>query len=170
MAERDYNETSKNRRMNELDIALDAALAKYATVEPRVGLERRILANLNAQPPAPEIRLWWRWGVAAALAVVLLALGLAWKGTRTPRPLIVNRHASVTDVQHSSAKELPRQIAENPPAPRSATRKHRKAGESVTVASAPKREQFPSPQPLSEQEQLLASYVTKNPQHALLIA
>jgi hypothetical protein len=40
----------------------------------------------------------------------------------------------------------------------------------ILQAAAPKRDQFPSPQPLSEQEKLLASYVAHDPHHAVLIA
>jgi len=40
----------------------------------------------------------------------------------------------------------------------------------LVVASTPKLEQFPSPQPLSEQEQILMSYVAKYPEKAALIA
>jgi hypothetical protein len=39
-----------------------------------------------------------------------------------------------------------------------------------TVAAGPKLEQFPSPQPMSEQEKILASYVAQYPEHAALIA
>jgi hypothetical protein len=40
----------------------------------------------------------------------------------------------------------------------------------AVVASGPKLDQFPSPRPLSEQEKILESYVTKYPKHAALIA
>ena len=66
MAEKNYDE---------LDDALDAALAKYAAVEPRAGLEGRILAKLRtASEPAPD-RAWWHWGVIATVAAVLLVSG-----------------------------------------------------------------------------------------------
>ena len=38
-----------NRKQDEFDRMLDAALAKYAAVEPRTGLEERVLANLRAE-------------------------------------------------------------------------------------------------------------------------
>jgi hypothetical protein len=38
------------------------------------------------------------------------------------------------------------------------------------VASAPKLDQFPSPQPLNEQENILVSYVAKFQDHAALVA
>ena len=40
----------------------------------------------------------------------------------------------------------------------------------VAIARAPKLEQFPSPQPLSEQEKLLQNYVAENPEQAVLLA
>lgn len=40
----------------------------------------------------------------------------------------------------------------------------------LAVPSPPKLAQFPSPQPLSEQERILASYVAKYPEHAALVA
>ncbi|MGB7331500.1 MAG: hypothetical protein WBD25_08940, partial [Terriglobales bacterium] len=40
----------------------------------------------------------------------------------------------------------------------------------VVVATQPKLDQFPSPQPLSEQERMLASYVAKYPETAALVA
>ena len=38
------------------------------------------------------------------------------------------------------------------------------------MGAPPKLDQFPSPQPLSEQEKLLQSYVAKYPEQAVLIA
>jgi hypothetical protein len=40
----------------------------------------------------------------------------------------------------------------------------------VVIAASPKLDQFPSPQPLSKQEKILANYVTEYPEHAALIA
>ncbi|MGO9863634.1 MAG: hypothetical protein ACLPLR_08495 [Terriglobales bacterium] len=40
----------------------------------------------------------------------------------------------------------------------------------LAAARMPKLEQFPSPQPLSEQEKILVSYVTKYPEIAALVA
>jgi len=40
----------------------------------------------------------------------------------------------------------------------------------IIDVNSPKLEQFPSPQPLSEQERILANYVGKYPEHATLIA
>jgi hypothetical protein len=42
--------------------------------------------------------------------------------------------------------------------------------ETQVVASAPRLEQFPSPEPLSEQEEFLARYVEQFPHEAVLVA
>ena len=42
------NHEGHRRESDDLDRALDAALAKYTSVEPRAGLDERILANLRA--------------------------------------------------------------------------------------------------------------------------
>jgi hypothetical protein len=158
-----------------LDRELDAALAKYAAVEPRAGLEERILANLHAaRTQVPEHR-WWYWGVAVALAAVLLVVvTLTWKSGRSTPPQIVqnpsptqkgprqsppqvaanNEHESVTSI---SAR--PRRSVHNP-----------QAATVVAVAANPKLDVFPSPQPLSEQEQILADYVAQFHDQAVLIA
>ena len=56
-----------------LDRLLDGALAQYSQVEPRAGLEERVLANLRSQPAH---RPWWMWVAipAAVAAVVLVAI------------------------------------------------------------------------------------------------
>jgi hypothetical protein len=54
------------------------------------------------------------------------------------------------------------------PAPRN--RKRDRDSRVPVVAADPRLEQFPSPQPLSDQEKILMSYVTEYPEHATLIA
>ena len=50
-----------------LDDQLEAALAKYAAVEPRTGLEERILANLKSRPSSSTRVAWWRWPPSSLL-------------------------------------------------------------------------------------------------------
>jgi len=169
MAEPDHT----NQPTDGLDHALDAALAKYAAVEPRAGLDGRILANLRSQPYA-EGRPLWRWGLALALAVALIAAGLAWRSSKS-RPVIVQQPSGKDRVKESVKVHY----ANTQPATVRKQAKlqavvHQRATarirDSVKLAAAQKREQFPSPQPLSEQEKLLASYVEQYPERAVLIA
>lgn len=177
MANHDYKSSGKDDRTSmrssaedTLDRALDAALAKYSDVEPRAALNERILANLRAEP-TPAVRAWWRWGlVAGAVAVVLVALALAWRSGSTKQPEITQHPRVVAP----SAPEAP-QIAHHdrnivtPPNPPIRTKAPRRPKAEV-AATAPKLDVFPSPQPLSDQELALARYVRNFPADAKAVA
>ncbi|MGB7332693.1 MAG: hypothetical protein WBD25_15015, partial [Terriglobales bacterium] len=96
MSEWDHKHEDAARQDGELGIdrefgrALDTALAKYASIEPRAGLEERVMANLRADCQ-PILQSWfWRPFTAAtaltALAAVLL-LVLVWSlSSKSGRP------------------------------------------------------------------------------------
>jgi hypothetical protein len=163
------------KQQDELDNALDAALAKYAAVEPRAGLEDRILANLQAERARVPERAWWRWSVAGALAaVVVVALALAWRSGKPTRPVVAHHSPAMTKaskdpatlaVSSGGADERPLHASNS--AIRRTTNPVRRE---TVVAANPKLDQFPSPQPLSEQEKILQSYVAQYPEKAVLIA
>jgi hypothetical protein len=170
---KDYRPEDAKRSVSEtdaLDRELDAALAKYAAVEPRAGLEARVLAHLQAERELSSAHAPWEWPQVTALvaAGMILAAVLVWiSGRRTQA------------VHHESAATPHTQVALNganrpgkPPTPAvTSTASSHSAHHAHRLArTVPKLEQFPSPQPLSEQEQLLASYVTEYPEHAVLVA
>jgi len=175
MADRDYEtvETGGNPEQDALGLELEAALAKYASVEPRAGLEERILANLQAEQTRAD-RPSWRWGLAAAVAAVfVVAIAVAWRSGRPSRPVIASR-PSVTiqgpKEPATSASNLAGILVR--PEGHGAKQRaivHRSQPEVVTAADH-KLDQFPSPQPLSEQETILMNYVAKYPEHAVLVA
>jgi hypothetical protein len=168
-----YTPEDAKRRVSEADVLdreLDAALARYAAVEPRAGLEARVLAHLQAERERLSARSGWGWKSVTALAaaVLILAAVLVWTSGRRTQA-----------VHHESAATPHAQVAgnganrpEGPPTPtvtskassRGAHHSHRLA------TTVPKLEQFPSPQPLSEQEKMLATYVAEYPEHAVLVA
>ena len=83
MAETSPKASEKQKtREDELDRMLNAALAKYAAVEPRAGLEDRILAKLRADEEPSVGRAWWQWGLAGAVAVIVIVGVLAWRSSR----------------------------------------------------------------------------------------
>jgi hypothetical protein len=173
-----------NGKQDELDRILDAALEKYAAAEPREGLEGRVLANLRAERARVLDRAWWRWGVMAALAaIVIVAVTFAWRSGKPSHPVVANRPSATR-----SAPKEGRQVVSNGdekevrPQKRSARRSisvRRSQLKDVIAAnrelgppkmSLPKLDQFPSPHPLSEQEKILANYIAQYPEHAALIA
>jgi hypothetical protein len=151
----------------------DAALAKYVSVEPRVGLEERLLANLRAERQHAPVRLWWRWPAAAAVTVVvlILALFLSWR-TGHPQPGRTNAHNLTEGGKDGQIAKVAQEshFPSEPPASGRSAVANRPRHPTAVVTSAPRLEQFPSPRPLSEQEEILARYVATYPEHATLVA
>lgn len=158
---------------------LESALGQYGKAEPRAGLENRLLANLWAERNRIGLRRrWWRaLGMVASLAAIFVALRVG-EGDRERKPGSRSQ-AETSTTNRAEARELvqPRPIpqivhpATTHPAREVVLRRpaHRPTRD-LAVASTPKLAQFPSPQPLSEQERILASYVAKYPEHAALLA
>ncbi len=153
-----------------LDRELETALAKYSAVDPRAGLEERVLANLRAERARVPNHSWWRWSVAAALAAVVLAALVV--GRRLGKSPVMVNHPSTS---RPGANEPQTNVAATGGAkqlrpgrvPKPAVRRPRPT---VVAAVHPKLDQFPSPQPLTEQEKILASYVAHFHDQAVLIA
>lgn len=169
MAEQDRNTTNQNQTTDDIDRALDAALARYASVEPRAGLEARVLANLRTESSESLSRIWWGWSLAAgAIAVAALALALS-LGKHSPKVIAV--HPPVTTKGAPSGINVASGNAVRPQEPIRTHKTVKRAPRPTAVAEAnPKLDQFPSPQPLSEQERILANYVVQFPKQAALIA
>ena len=170
MANNDEMSTGSSKRDGDkLDRMIDRALAKYASAEPRPGLEERVLANLHAAELRTESRAWWLWGFAGGMAAVILVAGtLAWRWGKPAHP-------SVTTYPTIEQRPVVPQLAtrEASPAPRKRVASHRAAAHSRDHEFAgvnPKLDVFPSPLPLSEQEKILALYVGHYPEHAALVA
>ena len=71
MADENQNRERQAPGPDALDRELNSALAKYATVEPRLGLEDRVLANLRAEREHVAERSPSRWSIMPiALAIV----------------------------------------------------------------------------------------------------
>jgi hypothetical protein len=176
----DTHKHLEDAKHDELDKTLDAALARYAAVEPRAGLEDRVLSTLRAEREQIPQRSWWRvhyiaCSMAGALAVVaIVAIALAWRSSGPSHPVVANHSSATTQAPNvpptqvisnsedngvrSSVLSSPRRIS----APRSRP--------AVVASAVPKLDQFPSPQPLSAEEMALVRYVGRFPEEATLIA
>jgi hypothetical protein len=157
----------------DLDCTLDAALEKYAAVEPRTGLEDRILANLRAAQEETPVRSWWRWQAVAALtALVIIVAAVALRSGRPSHPEIA-KHPPATEAPLRQTTVVASSGAGNtvhPQTRRMIAKVVSPTRPAAAVAAVPKLDQFPSPQPLSQQEQMLASYVAQFRPQAVLIA
>lgn len=157
----------------ELDRALDAALAKYATAEPRAGLEERILANLRADREQVTAQTWWRWGLTAALAAVLVVMALVWKSGKPAHPVIANHPPTTAPAVEQPGPKYASKQGTNDNYGRAgtlATHRSMRRPRLAVVAENPKLDQFPSQRPLTEEELALAQYTREFPADAGLIA
>jgi hypothetical protein len=150
-----------------LDQWLDRALQHYGDIEPRAGLEMRILANLASEERKQvQGRAWIAASVCVAVAVIVAAV------------LIVGLHLHQSGVAKVPVNAVPLAAAHNSGDQHSSVAKvikpqRRNRGTRAAVSSmlpTPMLPQFPSRRPLSEQERLLQEYVTQFPDQARLVA
>lgn len=160
---------------------LNAALANYSAVEARPGLENRILSNLQAKreqvfTPSPSR---WTLSLAAVIfaAVVIIVAGLAWRQRTSRTPATAHYSTIAAPVVAESARSGQQNavafVMEKSVSPslKSAAKPAADPFKTASVAEAhPKLDQFPSPQPLSEQEKILVSYIENDPERAVLLA
>ncbi len=140
------------KRERAVDEWLEAALDQYGKVEPRAGLEGRVLSSLQAERTrvtAPS-RWWWVTGMATALALIAAAIWVWQRGNEARR---ANTAGIANTTHHEVATIHP---PESYPAKRVVTHTLRRGPiRIVAVAAAPKLDQFPSPRNLSKEESLL---------------
>ena len=167
------DKTSKHTPGDDLDILLDAGLAKYVAGEPRGGLEDRIFANLRAEQQLPAVHPWWKWGLAAIAVIVVVAVTLVFRSEKRSQPVSVKQTPDTTkSISNRETKIANREGITTPkrPAPRPMHAHPNAPVLEGTSTPTPKLDQFPSPQPLTEEEKMLLGYIEHNPEHAALMA
>ena len=139
---------------DELDKILDGALSSYSREEPRPGLENRVLSRIRAARERRRFE-WLRWAIAIpALACFLLAVTF-W----STRPSISK------PAQPAQAIGQTGPIAKAAPiAP--VRGKVKVKGRRARRMSLPKREEFPTPEPLTDEERELMAFVKLAPDKA----
>lgn len=167
---------NREERERMVDRLLDQALAARQ-VEPRPGLEERVLASLR---PQPEPRSWWRWlwvPAAVAAAVLVIVMATRWSGSPQPqRPPVAVKEPSAPAPQKKVSE--PAQVAARPKKqpPRSARRQPVQVAKvaipPVQAASpTPAPGQYPKPSPIGGAEfRALIAMLKGDPDEARLIA
>ena len=146
----------------ELDQLIDAALPSYSAAEPQTGFEQRILHRAFAEP-RPKPNFVWAWALAVP-AIACLLIFFVLPGRRTlPRSSPSTR--STADMG-TTAPALPEANAganigaRTPPSVRQKSAQIRPLMAPHPAASEPlpKQDIFPSPSPLTAEEQTLLAY------------
>ncbi|HEX3587895.1 MAG TPA: hypothetical protein VH024_17980 [Candidatus Angelobacter sp.] len=159
----------KDKQM-QIDEMLDSMLANYSSVEPRPGLETRILANLREAEEKEAPHGWWNfkwlWAgmVTAAIIVAAALINGRWR-VEPPTHVIVttNQPAPQPEIQ-PHAPIAPKQVGKihrrKPPVPT--------LPQDATLALSKRPANFPTPVPLSEQERLMFTYLANTPQEIVI--
>lgn len=155
------------------DRLLDAALPLYGIAEPRAGLESRVLASLTVEQEriASSAFDWWLVPAGAAILVIVASVVFVPRRTETATPAPVSSSNQVSAVRPSPVVPgsappgqlgFPRSTGNQPAS--------RKIQSRNPETRWPKLEQFPSPRPLSKEEELLLAFVTEAPKEELVTA
>lgn len=161
-----------------LDEYLDHALAQYGRAEPRPGIENRILATLSAEEARAVPAYRWKWVVLAACSAVasLMLVAIHLNRQTHQQAVPANKQSVPTrtiahDVNKTTAPDAQAQsssLARLAPRPRRLARPRSVSTSQATELA--KLSQFPSPAPLSEQERILARYVSEHREQAVMLA
>lgn len=136
---------------------LDASLRARADVEPRVGLEDRVLARLAAEPPRRALT-WWPVFAAVAAGLLFTVMLTIMHFRMEPRTTVATPTAPGGP---RTAERLTIQAGNAVSKPVHAIRKHGTSTVLVERASyqqqqLPKLATFPAPRPLTAEERILA--------------
>ncbi len=153
---------SDNERKEFVDELLNTSLNRYSQVEPRAGLEERLLASV---PQAAQRSAWLQWvGIPAAATAVVLIAALAfyatWQSPVPSAPIVAQRPPAPTIVTPASPPTATSAAASRPVI--------RRAPVERVSAALPRLATFPARAPLSEQERLLLLFVQQTPKEQLM--
>jgi len=175
----------KDKQM-QIDEVLDSLLASYSSVEPRPGLETRIMATLRDGESREASRGWWnfKWVWAGAVLATLIVAGVLVRGKRhvappprtvvqtTPaavqQPLVKQSNAQQPGVQQPTVQSSVPTFGVTP----AVRHRHKTLApvpqQNATLAWNQRPTVFPTPTPLSEQERLLLSYYSHTPREEVI--
>jgi hypothetical protein len=153
------------RADDELDLLLEAALTFYAPPEPAPALAARVLASIRQQARATRHpRRWLTWSIAAPILAALLLTTLIPARHRLKHTTASPPRTSAALAPRTSGTPGVKQRNTSQTAT-SATATHRRTAMQVAVNTQPlpRQEVFPTPTPLTAEEQALIALVNKNP-------
>jgi hypothetical protein len=164
---------NREERERLVDGVLDRALGPQA-VEPRPGLEERILANLPAHAPRP----WWQWmwiPALAAAAVLAVVIGVRVKPPEPAQQAQANKTVEAPRPELATRPEAPlvKKVEPQLSAKRTVPQKLTSAPQIILASAAaplPRMDTFPSRGTLTPEEKLLVAFVRRQPEQVRAIA
>jgi hypothetical protein len=171
----------KDKQM-QMDAMLDSLLANYSSVEPRPGLETRILTNLILATPRDAesreaVRGWWgfKWLWAGVVLAAVIVVGVLVRGKRHVAPPSNTMVQTGQPAVQQPIVHQPTMQSNVPPTVGATSAIHHRhktlapgAQQNVTLAWNRRPAVFPTPTPLSEQERLLLQYYSGTPREEVI--
>jgi hypothetical protein len=146
------------KRENDVEQWLDSALGQYGKAEPRIGLESRVLASLQAERNRITSRRRWWWAMGAVAAAVA-TVAVLWVGQNGRTKNAAGLAETLAPAHHEdiqrSIEPGPSQQAVHPAKEVTRRRPAHQPSREPAVAAMPKLDQFPSRRKMSEAEMLL---------------
>ncbi len=156
----------RNHR-DELDQIIDHGLAGYSSCEPLAGLEDRVLNRIRLADAGRRQSRWGRWVLVVPALAALAIVAVVSRSARTP---------IAKPIQTARVDIPPRSIAPallpTPVAVRRRTVKRTRGSKLSTAAPRvlPKRDQFPTPTPLTPEERALIALAQLRPEDVEAVA
>ncbi len=157
------------RDRHAMDQWLDIALKQHGSQGPDEEMEARLLRHLRAIPEKSSQSSWHLVLAAASACALILIAVLVWHN-RLPH----GHDIAISPAQQKRPATMNAGITSNAPMAAvlrentSRRKNHHKLAPHVTAQVWP--QQFPTPRPLSQQEQLLVQYVREQPRQAQFVA
>jgi hypothetical protein len=139
---------------DELDRVIDGALPDYSGTEPLAGLEERILNRVRVVKDASRRRLVWAFALVAVAAVIVVVIVV--RGPRVSVPKNDDAVVATAHVGSAVAVEKP---------PRGEPKRSVRA-RAPRQRVLPKRDLFPTPAPMTDEERALVAFVSQRPSEA----
>ena len=151
---------------DDLDLLLDSALTTYGDPGPDSGLEQRVLTRVAAEAAPLPLHRWLPWAIALPVAACLLIFVISMpKVSHSP-----DTHSTgVTQAsEQAAARPVPQPALQPAPARRGELAARKSRPHSVASAAKsvppPKLDVFPTPRPLTPEEQALVAFATQAPE------
>jgi hypothetical protein len=150
---------------SELDELIQSSIATYGEPAPNSELAHRILVRIAAEAEPTPARRWLPWAIALPVAACLITIFILFETRPVHIPAEVANHAQIpaqlhndiaTTAPHLTQLENKKTMARHEVSPRL-------AAVNSKAQPLPKLDVFPTPQPLTPEEQALVQFAARAP-------
>jgi hypothetical protein len=163
------------REIDDFDHLIDSALSNYGDPGPDSGLDQRVLARISSASASARVapasrRRWmpWAFGLPVAACLILSFFFLAGPKTAHPPTSVAKGMAQkqqvpiVTAPSEAASAHRSEPVSSNGHVPFNL--RSRSGKQASRTVALPKLDVFPTPQPLTAEEQALVAFAVRAPE------